>query len=145
MVLEHLHNPLLALKKLHRWVKLGGWLVVSVPDAAALEFHLFKDIWFALQLPTRLYHYYTPRTLEMLLARAGWRVERVFHQRVLTNLITSLGHRLQDKNPRSRLASCVVNLPSRAVAVNVALYPFAYVLSLFGQTGRMTTWAKKIE
>ena len=144
MVLEHLHNPLLTLNKLHRWVKPGGWLVISVPNAAALEFRLFKDAWYALQLPNHLFHY-TPQTLEMLLARAGWHMEKAFHHRILTNLIASLGHCLQDKKPWSRLARCMVNLPNSGVAVNVALYPLAYVLSLFGQTGRMTVWAKRME
>lgn len=144
MVLEHLHNPMLALKKLHRWVKPGGRLVISVPNAAALEFRLFKDTWYALQLPTHLYHY-TPQTLEMLLERAGWRVEKVFHQRVLTNLVASLGNCLQDKKPLSMLANYLVNLHKKGVAVNVALYPLAYVLSLLGQTGRMTVWARRME
>ncbi len=144
MVLEHLHNPLLALKKLRRWVKPGGWLAISVPNAAALEFRMFKDAWYALQVPTHLYHY-TPRTLEMLLAKTGWRREKVFDQRILTNLVVSLGYCLQDKMPRSRLASYLVNFPNIGVAGNLMLYPFAYVLSLFGQAGRMTVWARRME
>lgn len=144
MVLEHIHDPLLVLKKLHSWVKPSGWLAISVPNVAALEFHLFKDAWYALHLPAHLYHY-TPRTLEMILTHAGWRVERVFHQRVLTNLAASLGYFLQDKNPQSKLAGYLVDFPSHGVAVNVLLYPLAYILSLFGQTGRMTVWAKRRE
>ena len=144
MVLEHVHDPLLALKKLHDWVKPGGWLVISVPNTAALEFHLFKDAWYALHLPAHLYHY-TPRTLEMLLARAGWCVKKVFHQRVLTNLVASLGYCLQDKKPRYRLANYLIDFSSSGVAVNVLLYPLAYVLSLFGQTGRMTVWTQRMK
>ena len=33
MVLEHLHDPVLALKKLNAWMKPGGWLVLSIPNA----------------------------------------------------------------------------------------------------------------
>lgn len=144
MVLEHVHDPLLALKKLHDWVKPGGWLVISVPNTATLEFRLFKDAWYALQLPTHLYHY-TPRTLEMLLARAGWCVKKVFHQRILTNLVASLGYCLQDKKPRCRLANYLIDFSSSGVAVNGLLYPLAYVLSLFGQTGRMTVWTQRMK
>lgn len=144
MVLEHLHNPMLALKKLHRWVKPGGWLAISVPNADSLEFHLFKDAWYALQLPTHLYHF-TPRTLEALLAYAGWRVEKVFHQRILTNLVVSLGYCLQNRKPRSRLANYLANLHGSGIAINALLYPLAYVLSLFGQTGRMTVVARRVE
>jgi SAM-dependent methyltransferase len=142
MVLEHVYDPLAALKKLHGWTKPGGWLAISMPNADTLEFHLFKDAWYALQLPTHLYHY-TPRTLEMLLARAGWEMVTVFHQRILTNLVASLGHWLQDKKPMSRLPVYLINFPGSGVVGNLLLYPIAYVLSLFGQTGRMTVWAKK--
>jgi 2-polyprenyl-3-methyl-5-hydroxy-6-metoxy-1,4-benzoquinol methylase len=144
MVLEHVYDPLLALKKLHGWAKPGGWLAISVPNAAALEFRLFKGAWYALQLPNHLFHY-TPQTLEMLLERAGWRMEKVFHQRILTNLVASLGHCLQDKKPRSKLLGYLANFPGRGVGGNLLLYPAAYVLSLFGQTGRMTVWAKRRE
>ncbi len=144
MVLEHVHNPLSVLKKLHRWVKPGGWLAISVPNAASFEFNLFKDAWYALHLPAHLFHY-TPRTLERVLVQAGWRVEKLFQQRVLTNLIASSGYRLQDKDPQSRLGKFLVDLPANGVMVNVLLYPFAYLLSLFGQTGRMTVWAKRME
>src|SRR3546814_20558991 len=50
MVLEHLHEPLAALKKLRRWVRQDGWLVLSVPDAGGLELKLFRDRWYALHL-----------------------------------------------------------------------------------------------
>ena len=144
MVLEHLHDPLLALKKLHRWVKPGGRLVISVPNAAAFEFSMFKDAWYALQLPTHLYHY-TPQTLGRLLASAGWQVEKVFHQRVLTNLIASIGYWLQDRKPRCHLAWYLADFPNTGVTGNIVLYPFAYALSLFGQTGRMTVWARRLQ
>src|SRR3546814_19345766 len=52
MVLEHLHQPLAVLRKLRRWIQPDGWLVLSVPDAGSLEFRVFGDRWYALQLPT---------------------------------------------------------------------------------------------
>src|SRR3546814_3023143 len=61
MVLEHLHQPLDVLQKLRSWVRPDGWLVLSVPDAGGLEFRLFGDRWYALQLPTHLHHF-SPET-----------------------------------------------------------------------------------
>src|SRR5262249_24375450 len=58
-VLEHLHDPLSSLRKLNTWSKPGGWLVLSMPDAGALEFKIFKEAWYALSLPTHLYHFTT--------------------------------------------------------------------------------------
>lgn len=143
MVLEHLHRPVDALLRLGRWIKPGGWLAISVPNAAALEFRVFKDCWYALQLPTHLFHY-TPRTLERVLHHGGWRLEKVFHQRILSNLFFSLGYRLGDKRPDSRLARIMAAAPEAGVGFNVAMYPLAWPLSLFGQTGRMTAWARKL-
>lgn len=144
MVLEHLHDPVPALQKLHRWTRPGGWLVVSVPDAGALEFRIFKDAWYALHLPNHLYHY-TPRTLKMVLEKGGWQMERIFHQRILNNLIASIGHVLQDKQCAPRLARRLIDFPRRPGLKQVLLYPLACLLAAFGQTGRMTVWARRID
>ncbi|MCG7996176.1 MAG: class I SAM-dependent methyltransferase [Candidatus Thiodiazotropha taylori] len=141
MVLEHLHDPLKGLEKLHAWAKPGAYLALSVPNAASLEFKLFQSRWFALQLPNHLYHF-TPETLTKLLKQAGWEVESVHHQRVLSSLFSSLGYLLQERGWH-RLERWVVGRPSDKVRLYQLLYPFAWLAAIFGQTGRMTVWAKK--
>lgn len=142
MVLEHLHDPIRALEKLNQWTKPGGWMVLSVPNAGSQEFKIFKKFWYALQLPTHLYHY-TPSSLKKVLEAGGWEVERVLHQRTLSNLFASMGYLLREKAPNSKFANKLINFPERAGRKQYLLYPLAYFLSLFGQTGRMTVWAKK--
>lgn len=141
MVLEHLHDLIGDLIKLNEWSKPNAIMVLSVPNAASLEFKLFREKWFALQLPTHLYHF-TPETLNQVLLAGGWVVERVFHQRVLTNLIVSIGYHLMEKG-YIKLGRKFVGLPEHAGYWSFALYPFAWVMSALGQTGRMTIWAKK--
>ncbi|MDF1584444.1 MAG: class I SAM-dependent methyltransferase [Methyloprofundus sp.] len=140
MVLEHLHDPLACLKKLSEWAKPGALLALSVPNAGSLEFQLFKEKWYALQLPTHIHHF-TPATLEKMLLASGWMVESVHHQRVLSNLIASTGYVLHDKG-YAKLGGMFINFAGRAGVWSCALYPFAWLLSLFGQTGRMTVWAR---
>jgi len=142
MVLEHLHDPLLGLAKLRRWLAPGGRLVVSVPNAGSLEFRVFRDAWYALQLPTHLYHF-TPKTLNKLLAASGWRTEKILHQRVLSNLAGSLGHFLRDRGTRGRLARALEDFPTMGGRWHYRLYPVAVLLGMFGQTGRMTVWARR--
>ncbi len=142
MVLEHLHDPVLALRKLAKWVHPGGWLAISTPNAAALEFSLFKDCWYSLHLPNHLYHY-TPKTLQKVLEQGGWQIERVFHHRVLSNLFASFGYVLQDHGYNNKFTNFFVDFPQKSKLRNYLLYPLAYVLSLLGQTGRMTVWARK--
>ena len=142
MVLEHLHDPIFALRKLHKWTKHRGWLILSVPNAGSLEFRLFKDTWYALQLPTHTFHY-TPKTINILLKQGGWRIEEIYHQRVLSNLIPSLGYKLSDLGLKNHFTKSLINFPENAGRKQYILYPLAYILASFGQTGRMTVWARK--
>ncbi|MCG8487276.1 MAG: class I SAM-dependent methyltransferase [Chromatiales bacterium] len=143
MVLEHLHDPLNGVKKLHNWAKPGAYLVLSVPNAGSLEFKLFLSRWYALHLPNHLYHF-TPETMTKLLQQAGWQVESIHHQRVLSSFFYSLGYFLQERG-WPRLARWVVGRPTDKVRLYQLLYPLAYLAAIFGQTGRMTVWAKKPE
>ncbi len=140
MVLEHLHHPIDGLKKLREWAKPGAWLVLSIPNAMSLEFRLFKDKWYALQLPTHLHHF-TSSTLEKVLSASGWKLEKVHHQRVLSNLIASTGCVLRD-NGYIKLGQKFIEFPNKSGWMVYALYPLAWLLSVFGQTGRMTVWAR---
>jgi 2-polyprenyl-3-methyl-5-hydroxy-6-metoxy-1,4-benzoquinol methylase len=141
MVLEHLHDPIGGLNKLREWAKPGAWLVLSVPNAASLEFRFFKDKWYALQMPTHLYHF-TPETLGRVLQSGGWTLEKVHHQRVLSNLIGSIGYVLRDKGFTS-LGQKLIDFPESSGYWVYALYPLALLFGAFGQTGRMTVWARK--
>jgi len=144
MVFEHLHSPILALQKLRRWTKKGGWLVLSVPNNGSLEFRIFKARWYALHLPNHLYHY-TPKSLKKVLDAGGWQLEQVHHQRIMSNLSGSLGYFLEDLPCCSRLSKFLINFPEKAGVLHCLLFPIAYLLSLLGQTGRMTVWARRKE
>ena len=141
MVLEHLHDPVGALAKLRRWTRPGAWLAVSVPNAASFEFAVFRDAWYALQLPTHLW-LPTPESLCKVLARGGWRVERILYQRDLRNLVASLGYRLEERGFWPRLAQAMKRFPDAGGRLPLLLHPLAAVLALLRQTGRMTAWAR---
>jgi 2-polyprenyl-3-methyl-5-hydroxy-6-metoxy-1,4-benzoquinol methylase len=141
MVLEHLHDPVACLRKLHEWVRPGGWLAISVPNAGSLEFRLFGRRWYALHVPNHLYHF-TPETLAALLAKGGWSLDRVFHQRDLSNLVASVGYCLADAG-FSRLGRWLTSFPDRAGRLRYLLFPLASIMAALGQTGRMTVWARR--
>lgn len=142
MVLEHLHEPVAALRKLRAWTNPGGRLAISVPNAGSLERSAFGNAWFALHLPNHLYHY-TPRTLAKVLDAGGWKIERIFHQRDVGNLVVSLGYRLRDRGVLPGVASRLAAFPRPGSKTKYLLLPLAYLLSFFGQTGRMTVWARR--
>lgn len=142
MVLEHLHDPVPALESIHRWLVPGGWLVLSVPDAGALEFRLFKERWYALHLPNHLYHF-VPDTLKRLLRHTGFEIVRLCHQRSLGNLFGSLGHWAEDRLGGGLLARSLSRYPETASKLPFLLFPLAFALAGLGQTGRMTLWARR--
>ncbi len=140
MVLEHLHDPVGGLRKLAQWVNPGAWLVLSIPNAASLQFRSFKENWYDLHLPNHLYHF-TPHTLKRVLQAGGWTLDKVYHQRVLKNLVASIGYVLRSMG-YIRIGQKFIDFSARGGTWPYVLYPLAWLFSLFGQTGRITVWAR---
>jgi len=74
-VLEHLRDALAALREIHRILSPEGWLSVAVPNFGGAQAEAAGRHWFHLDLPRHLWHF-RPRSLESLLARAGFRTAR---------------------------------------------------------------------
>lgn len=143
MVLEHLHAPVQTLEKLTDWIKPDGVLAFSVPNAGSIECRIFGEDWYALQLPGHLTHF-TPESLTRVLAASGWRVERIVHQRNITNLLQSWRLRCERRNKLSWMSKMTRCLVTFQAPINILFYPVTIILAAFGQTGRMTVWAKKV-
>jgi SAM-dependent methyltransferase len=141
MVLEHLHDPLADARRLAGWLRPGGFLTGSVPNAASWEFRAFGPEWFALQVPTHLSHF-TPASLTRLLVEAGFEPPKIVHQRNVSNLAMQLGRALDRRGwPLSRL---FLDFPtSGPPALRMAAWPFAAVLAAIRQAGRISFLARK--
>lgn len=142
MVLEHLHAPVDMLRKLHRWSSPGGWLALSIPDAGALEFKLFRDAWYALDVPRHLFHF-TSRTAGLVLARSGWRLERVVWHDNPNNLILSLRNRFQELGWSGAAARLRDVADGRRHGH--ARLVLGKLLGALRASGRMTLWARRDE
>lgn len=141
MVLEHLHEPVSVLQKLRSWIKPDGYLVALVPSASSLSRRLFGVRSYDVQLPTHLFHY-TPQTLSVVLAKSGWRVERVFWQRNCMTLLNSFEYWARERKSTSLMRF------SRWLCVSKASSPFRLILNLLlgftRQSGRIEIWARPI-
>ncbi len=142
MVLEHLHDPVRALQRIHDWTNPGGWLVASVPNADCWEFRVFGSTWYALHLPNHLWHP-TKETLRMVLEQGGWKLQRVFFHRDVRNVLGSLGYVLEDRGWFPRVGAWLKAFPGRGGRLSQILFPPAWLLAFLGQTGYMTTWARR--
>jgi hypothetical protein len=141
MVFEHLHEPMQVLEKLRHWTQPDGWLVLSVPDAGALEFTVFKDAWYALHLPHHLYHY-TLETLGLVLERSGWHIERVFWHSNPTNLLQSLRYRCRERGWQKAADYLLDIVAGRRQ--RYARLLLGRVLGMLHASGRMTVWANRV-
>jgi 2-polyprenyl-3-methyl-5-hydroxy-6-metoxy-1,4-benzoquinol methylase len=82
-VLEHLHEPLATLRRVHRLLKPDGVLAVYVPNFRYLRLKdtglaawIRRRRWSCLAPQEHLFHF-TPRLLTQLLARSGFAVDRL--------------------------------------------------------------------
>jgi len=78
--LEHLREPVRALRRAATLAAPGGVLVVAVPNAASLQARTFGDRWLHLDVPRHLVHI-SPPALVSAIEAAGFRVMRVSYLR----------------------------------------------------------------
>jgi len=71
--LEHLYEPLQVLQKVRECLKEEGVIFVALPNIASIDAFFYGQDWVALDLPRHLWHF-TPKTLEKLSRKAGFRV-----------------------------------------------------------------------
>jgi len=141
---EHLHAPLDGFRMLRAWSRPGATLACAVPDAGGLLFRRFRGAWYDLDLPRHLFHY-TPATLTAILARAGWKVERVRPEMTLNSLVGSLGYFLRDRGGgNSAVGEALLRFPEAGAAVKALAWPLELLVTALRQTGRMVAWARAI-
>lgn len=75
-VIEHLSNPLQALKKAHALLKDDGVLIINCPNFNSILRVAFGDKWYQLDAPRHLYHF-TPETLRQMLKISGFKIKKI--------------------------------------------------------------------
>jgi SAM-dependent methyltransferase len=141
MVLEHLHDPLGALRRFHEWSEPCATLVASVPNFAALGSSAFGSEWYPLHLPCHLFHY-DEQSMRSLLAHGGWRLDRVLYHRTLNDYLASIGNLVETRGQGA--AAERIKAVGKKRQFHLAMYPLATAIAALGQTGRMTIWATRL-
>jgi SAM-dependent methyltransferase len=72
-VLEHVHELHATLQELKKVLKDGGRMFIAVPNYTSADAGLYRTHWAAYDVPRHLYHF-SPRSMEVLLARNGLRL-----------------------------------------------------------------------
>src|SRR5205814_868441 len=107
-VLEHLHNPVTALRMAQDLVRDDGLVEVLTPDSGSLESRAFRSNWFSIEAPRHL-QLFSRATLRAAFVRAGLRVVATRPTSVPTFALMSLEYLVSDRlhrrvcfGPRSR-------------------------------------------
>ncbi|MBI4871676.1 MAG: class I SAM-dependent methyltransferase [Candidatus Riflebacteria bacterium] len=144
-VLEHLRDPVVALRRLHEWTTPGGWLVATLPNAGGFQFEFFRELWYPLSLPVHLFHF-DPRSLGRLLRLTGWRLVWLSHQEDAVPLLVSACRWLTARGWAPGWLADWQHPGTfyRHMGRNTLLFsPLAWGLALLGQSGTMAVWARK--
>ncbi len=75
-VLEHLREPVAALRKIHGWLRPGGRILVQVPNFASCQSRLFRKRWTGVDIPRHLVNF-CPASLRLALEKAGFKLIRI--------------------------------------------------------------------
>jgi SAM-dependent methyltransferase len=90
--LEHVPDPVGDLGRVHRALRPGGLLVISVPNFACWERKRFGSAWFHLDLPRHRTHF-APRSLKLALRNTGFELLFATTSGDLSSLLSTLQYR----------------------------------------------------
>ena len=146
MVLEHLHDPVVAIRSLSDLLHDGGVLYLSVPNYGSWERAFFGRHWIAHEVPRHLHHF-TSRRLRRMLHDAGFESVNVIHQHNVRNIFGSLGAWLRSVRPGSRMGAVLLECFTKDPPLwrHLACAPVAKVLAMLRQGGRLTIVARKVD
>lgn len=138
MVLEHLYNPFENLKKITSWMKPNGQLIFSIPYFNGIEFKIFKEYTYALQLPHHI-TFLNKKIIREYLTKLGYRNIKFYFQFFDRDVVTSAQFKQVDSN--SYLYKL---LGGNKFIRYLFIKPIIFLLSLFHMTSRVTVYADKL-
>ena len=141
MVLEHLHEPVAALRRLHGMSSPGAYCAFSIPDFGAVGRRVLGEDWTLLDVPRHLHHF-DPQTLTDMLAATGWQTTRLLRPATSTFVMESLGFRARRRGWTHASAWLLDVAANRRQRLLRRLLGFA--LAGVGQSGAMVVHARRL-
>lgn len=122
-VLEHSFDPSGELAAVNRVLKPGGYLFLTLPDAGSLIARLSGRYWFGYKKAAEHNYFFSRRTLEQLLSRAGFKMV-VLQRGVWPCSLAFLTTKLQ---PYSKYASRAAQALVRELGLEKAVIKFKFI------------------
>lgn len=141
-VLEHLHDPVATLREVKRILQPEGALFLSVPNSGSVDARLFGPCWVGLDPPRHLYTF-DRTTLELLLARSGFRMAESAHVTgSYHSLVTSAGLALKRRQGLPRPLRRIFNRAVSSWPVHVVIFPWLKIVEAIGRGAILTVRAE---
>jgi SAM-dependent methyltransferase len=140
-VLEHVPDPLAELAEIHRVLKVGGVLAISLPNLRSFDAALFGQYWIGLDMPRHL-HVIPPTLLESMLERCGFRVlSRGCSTGGYGAFLESVKFWLKDSRAAwpERLVAALAHGP----ALRILLLPYIYLSYALGRGPELAVTCRK--
>jgi len=143
-VLEHLPQPVSALRKIRELLTADGYLIFSVPNGNSLDARLFGQYWIGLDAPRHM-SVFTLESLRRLLQKTGYALEAAYcYYGRYTTFALSLQQWLRAHLPRSTFRSGM----ERWLALPLWRYltwPYFWTLDQFRLGAILTIRARPVE
>ena len=137
--IEHVINPLDALRKFHYLLKPDGICVISTPSFDSFNAKIFRSKWFPLECPRHLC-IYTPETVTLLLRKAGLSPVSIRFDGSSKNMLKSLQYYFYDNNysPEHR------DRVKKSSVIKALVSPLTHIFAMLGRSDNMIVFAKKL-
>lgn len=137
--LEHINNPLDALRKFHYLLKPDGICVISTPNFDSFNAKIFRSKWFPLECPRHLC-IYTPETVTLLLGKAGLSPVSIRFDGSSKNTLMSLQYYFYDNNYSLEHRDRV----KKSSIIKALVSPLTHIFAMLGKSDNMIVFAKKL-
>jgi len=125
-VLEHLTDPHGALWEIKRIVRPDGLVYVTVPNTRSLNFWLFRENWYGLDIPRHVVSY-SPEALKFLCHGAGFEIVMMRFRSGPFNFVRSVKYYLEETGDRCPYWLRRINWPSNKM-IRRTLKPFFFFI-----------------
>lgn len=137
--LEHVPRPSEVLRTMYRFLKKGGYCIISVPNIDSFNGRVFKDKWYHLDCPRHLF-LYSPKTISGFLKKTGFTLEKIVFDKTAWGLFHSCRYYFgNDDIPLKKRK----HLHGSSL-IKKCMLPFTFLLALFKKSDTIVIYARKL-